>query len=212
MNNTLLIVVLVVVAYLFYEHEKQSGAFGALGVPPPLGGADGSPASQYAQSQSSLQQGSSNSEQNIAHGLESAVGAGVGAGVCTYYGLGAAAPLCAKAGAYVGPKAVALGNFTTIKATEIGTKTTAVLAKAVTVQTSLATKPANAIASLADRAYSNAPGGTVGKIALAPVKIAADIGAKGASVVNSTAGAIAGGVKSGANAVENVGKKVLGWL
>ncbi len=192
------------------------GIFGALGAQPPVGGADGSPQSIAAANYSQTKP-VGNSEQNVAHGLESAIGGVGGAAVCTYYGAGAAAPLCAKAGAYLGPKAVQLGNFTTIKTVQASELGTNLGLKVVTTGANIGTNLANKGASYADRAYSGVgalpgPLGIVGKASVLPIKVAADVGAKTASLVGSGAGAVAGGVKSAGKAVESGVKSVLGWL
>lgn len=213
-------IIVAVVAVLLLLHSGGSFGLslgsGALGAGPPPGGADGSPqamvASNYAQTRPP-----GNSEQNIAHGLESAIGGGVAAGVCTYYGASAAAPVCAKIGSYLGPKAVALGNFTTIKSVQYAEKANTAIGTVITKGVGLGTGIANQGASYADRAYAGAgqipgPASIVAKASIAPIKVVADLGAKGAGLVGQGAGALTSGVKSAGKATESAVKKVLGWL
>jgi len=212
----IVVVVAVVVFYLYARSESVGGYFGALGSAPVAGGADGSPQAQKAAAYSGTTT-VGNSEQRIAHGLESALGAGIGAGACTYYGLGAAAPICAKAGAYLGPKAVQLGNFTTKKTVAFAEKTTAASVAVVNKATSIGTTLANKGASLGDRAYSDAgklpgPFNVGAKAAILPVKVAADLGAKAAGAVQGAVGGINSGVKSAAHATSAAVNKVIGWL
>jgi hypothetical protein len=220
--NVVVLLVVAVVGFLIYRSQEAASIYGSqglgsqLGSQPPAGGADGSPQSINAANHSQTTT-VGNSEQNVAHGLESAVGGVGGAAVCTYYGAGGVVPPCAKVGSYLGPKAVALGNFTTLKTVDVSTKLTMSALSIVKKSTSIGTDIANKGASVADRVYAGAgalpgPLGTLGKLSVAPVKVAADLGAKGAQAGEAVAGAITGGAKKAANAIDNGFHKVLGFL
>ena len=211
------VVVGVVVLLLALRGQGGPGLFdGLLGRPPAIGGADGSPQAQKAANFSQTTT-VGNSEQNLAHGFESAIGGIGGAAVCTYYGAGAAAPICSAAGKYLGPKAVQLGNYTTIKTAQasfaginIGN---AIAYKSASIGTNIADKGA----SLADRAYSGVgslpgPLGILGKASVLPVKIVADAGASAAHAVQTGVGALESGAKSAGHAIVGTVKNVLGFL
>lgn len=205
----------VVVALLVFR-QPGGGIFSGLGIGPVPGGADGSPQAQGAAAAAGTTT-PGNSEQQIVHGLESAIGGVGGAAVCTYYGAGAVAPLCAKAGSYLGPKAVQLGNFTTNKTVEVSVKSTVYGAKAVTTFTRANTAIAAKVAGAADRTYDDAgklpaPLAFVAKASLLPIKIGSDFGAKAANTITAGASKIESGVKSAGNALESGVSKVLGWL
>ena len=213
-----MIVIVAAVVILLLAHHADSAAPAPgvwMGRPVP-GGADGSPQSQSAYAGGGGPVG--NTGNATAHKLESALGGLAGAGACTYFGAGSAAPLCAKLGAALGPTAVKLGNFTTIKSIDYGVvKPVAAVGFAVNKVTSLGTNIANKGASYADRAYAGAgalpgPLSYVGKAAVAPIKITADAGALVAKGVQAGAGALASGTKAATHAVGSTVKKVLGWL
>jgi hypothetical protein len=215
-----MIVIVAAVVVLMLAARSQATADGAavrgaLGAGPLPGGADGSPQSQTAYQNGGGPPG--NTGNATAHKIESALGGLGGAGLCTYFGAGAAAPLCAKVGSALGPKAVALGNFTTIKTLEGAQKATgfgnAVLNKGASIGSNLADRGA----TYADRAYSGAgalpgPVGYIGRASVAPIKIAADLSAKGAHVVETAVGGLTSGTKAAASATVSTVKKVLGWL
>jgi hypothetical protein len=211
------VVVGAVVLLLLLRGQGGPGLFdGLLGRQPPVGGADGSPQAQSAANYSQTRP-VGNSEQNMAHGLESAIGGGVAAGVCTYYGAGAAAPICAKVGAYLGPKAVALGNFTTLKTVDYSVKVTDASLGVVKKGAGLGTAIASAGSSLGDRAYAGAghlpgPLGTLGKLSVAPVKVVANLGKSVAGAGEKVVGGIVSGAKGAEHAVAGGVHKVLGWL
>jgi hypothetical protein len=146
------------------------------------------------------------------------VGAGVvGAAACSYYGLAAAAPVCAKVASTLEKPARKLANFSTGKATDIGGKLLTVQATGLNKLTAGAGAfAAGKVASAADNLYSQtnklgsfAP---LGKAAVLPVKLAADVGAKGAQIVSKGGTAIVSGVKSATSAVSSGVHKVLGFL
>jgi hypothetical protein len=207
------VVVVAVVALVLFRGGSLGSFGGALGTAPPVGGADGSPQAQAAAAATGTTTVGNTSDSRVK--LESALGGAGAAAVCTYYGAGAVAPICAKVGAKAAPYAAALGRFTTNKATDIGSKTNQLAAKSITVSTGIGLSLANRTSSLADRAYAGTGGGvvgTAGKLALAPVKIAADLGSKAASAVNTAGGALSSGIKSASNAISSGAKKVIGWL
>jgi hypothetical protein len=217
-NSLMVVVVLAVIAVIFI-HRNADGSF-ALGVPPAYGGADGSPEAQAAGLGPQSSGGTpGNSEQNIAHGLESLGGGIVGAAACTYYGAAALAPACAKVGSILGPKAVAFGNKTITTGTDFGAKTTNIAAQAGSTFVAGHSAIAGKVANIADTAYAgtSALGGgpvvqTVAKASLLPIKVGADVGAKVAGVATSGAKKIEGGVKAATSAVSSGAKKILGFL
>lgn len=211
----IVIVAAVVVLLLVHQATVSPPAGTWLGGPPVPGGADGSPQSQTAYQHGGGPVG--NSTNAKAHNIESAIGAVGGAGVCAYFGAGVAAPACAKVGAFLAPKAVALGNFTTIKTLQAGEAVVGGAGFAINKVTSLGTNIASKGATYADRAYAGAgklpgPLSYVGKASVAPIKIVADVGAIGAKGVQAGAGALASGTKAATHAVTSGVKKVLGWL
>jgi len=156
------------------------------------------------------------------HKLEDTVlpiGAGVvGAAACSYFGAGAAAPACAKVGSLLEKPARKLANWSTAKATDIGgtllNKQAAVI-NAVTA--GVGAKVASTLAGGADKLYNlagNAPGPlkVVTKAAVLPLKVTADLGAKGAGLVQKGGGALVSGVKAGTSAVSSGVHTVLSWL
>lgn len=220
MNNTLLIVIALVVAYFLYERELVAAPNYALGVPPSLGGPNGPPPAGWTGTAPPPQTSGGtpgNSEQNVAHGLESLVGSVGGAAVCTYYGAAAAAPLCAKVGGVLAPTAVKLGNVTTIKTLQVGAFTTNLAGAAGTRITGLASGGASAVANAADTAFDTTdklptPLAIAAKGALLPIKVTADVGAKAASAVATGAKDLASGAKKGTSAVVSGVQDVLGYL
>lgn len=215
------IVVAVVVALVLF-HRPGGGIFsglgidGSLGAGPTSGGADGSPQARAAAAYSGTRP-VGNSEQNLAHGFESAIGGIGGAAACTYYGAAALAPICAKVGSYLGPKAVALGNFTTQKTLQFSLASVNLSNAVLKKGADLGTNIADFGAGYADRAYAGAgqlpgPLGFLGQASLAPIKVVADTGAKVAGAVGTGVGALESGVKSAGNAVESGVSTVLGWL
>ena len=220
MNNTLLIVIALVVAYVLYERELVAAPNYALGVGPSTGGPNGPPPAGWTGMPvppPTTGGTPGNSEQNVAHGLESLVGSVGGAAVCTYYGAGVAAPLCAKVGGALAPTAVKVGNATTIATLKVGAFTTNLGGAALTRVTGLAGGGASAVANAADTTFDATdklptPLGIAAKGALLPIKITADVGAKAASVVSTGAKDSASGAKKGTSAVVSGVKDVLGYL
>jgi hypothetical protein len=214
----IVIVAAVVVLLLAAGHqaaEDGTSIRGALGGGPVPGGADGSPQSKAAYQGSLGRQGDSKA---LAHGIERAIGGVGAAAVCSYFGASSAAPVCAKVGSALGPTAVALGNFTTNKSIEYGVqKPISIVTAGVGKATSIGVSAASYGATFADRAYAGAgalpgPLSYVGKASVAPVKVVAAVGVKGAQVVQAGAGALSSGVKSAGSAVAGGVKKVLGFL
>lgn len=220
MNNTLLIVVALVVAYVLYERELVAAPNYSLGVGPSTGGPNGPPPAGWTGMPTTPQTTGGtpgNSEQNVAHGLEGLVGSVGGAAVCTYYGAGVAAPLCAKVGGVLAPTAVKVGNVTTIATLKVGAFTTNLGGTALTRVTGLASGGASAVANVADTTFDATdklptPLAVAAKGALLPVKITADVGAKAASVVATGGKDLASGAKAATSAVVSGAKKVLGFL
>lgn len=106
----LLAIVVGVIVFLIFRRQQEEDARAALGRAPFPGGADGSPQAQAAAAHSGTTT-VGNSQQNVEHGLESAFGAGAGAAACVSSGFGVLAPLCAKAGGYLVPKAIEGGKI-----------------------------------------------------------------------------------------------------
>jgi hypothetical protein len=153
----------------------------------------------------------------LATKIESTLGAAGGAAICTAYGAAAAAPLCAKIGSVIAPKAIHAGVVATIKGTEFGAYTTNLGATGVVKTTALGQFAADKVAGAADTLWNDTsklptPVGIAAKIVLAPTKVVADVGAKAAGAVTTGAKDLASGVKSGTHAVTSGVKKVLGWL
>lgn len=220
MNNLVGIIIAAVILFALAEREGVFQPGGALGAPPPLGGPNGpAPADWSGLPVPPQTSGGSrgNSTQNITHGLEGLGGGVAGAAVCTYYGLGAAAPACAKVGTILGPKAVQLGNVTTLKTLAVAKITTdasfTLGQKTTGAGAAIAAKGAN----IADTAYRTTdalptPLALGAKAAIIPLKVTADAGAKAAALASSGVGALASGAKASTHAVVSTTKKVLGWL
>jgi hypothetical protein len=156
------------------------------------------------------------------HAIEDKVlgaGAGVvGGAACAYYGAAVVAPVCAKVATYLEKPARKLANYTTLKATDAGgylLRKQAAGLKAVT--TGIGANAAGRVNRYVDTAYDvvgHAPGplSVIGKASIAPIKVAAAIGSKGASLADKAAGGVVSGVKAGTNAVSSVAHTVIGWL
>jgi hypothetical protein len=181
----------------------QQGALTTLEMPPP-----GQPVTTLPQS----------SAQKIDELTDNVLGRGagvVGAGVCTYYGAGAVAPVCAKVASLAEKPARQLANYTTVLATNYG-------GKALTFQANVANKATTAVGTFAaekvDSAVNKAydlsgrlpgPFGAVTKASVYPLKVTADLGAKGADLAAKGGTALVNGVKKGTEALSNTVNKVI---
>lgn len=210
------VVVAAVVIFLIARQSARGNVWAPLGSQPLPGGADGSPAARAA-ALSARTTTVGNSEQNIAHGLESAIGGIAAAGVCTAFGAGAAAPLCGAIGAKVAPAVVALGAWTARQGVKVAEQGVNIAANTVSSTVHLGAQAFGNVANYADRGYSalgKLPPGVsqVAKIGVLPIKIAADVTGKIGHVADSAVGSLTSGTKSAVNAVGGAVNKVLGWL
>jgi hypothetical protein len=207
------------VYYLVFKEDILSEFTGGKGIPsgPPGSGGAGVAGVQPVAALAGAPPRMGPGNTRLATSIESSLGAAAGAAVCTAYGAAAAAPLCAKLGSVIAPKAIHAGVVATIKGTELGAYSTNLGARGVVKATALGTFAADKVAGAADTLWNDtgrlpAPLGVAAKVALAPVKVVADVGAKGAQIVGTGAKDLASGTKAATHAVVSGVKKVLGFL